>query len=361
MALQSQLLAKLLGEDGGTVVFLASNFRLPAGLCWAERVPGLRTIFRFFLVWFKLWAMVRQVDIVHVFAASWLYFFLVVAPAVIVARTLGKRIVLNYRGGGAERFFDFYSWVVAPIFKLAHAVTAPSEFLAKPIRARFSVPVSIVPNILDSHAFPFRERVAVRPRMLVARHLEEIYDVESVLKAFRLIQEHYPEASLVIAGTGSREEHLRSLVVRWDLKNVRFLGHVARPDLGAVYDECDILLNASRIDNFPGTLIEASGAGLVVISTRAGGIPWIYEDRKSALLVDVGDASELARAACAVLANASLGKKLTTAALEVARGCHWSEVRKRLYYVYGFKSELGEFETAPLRPSDSPLITAEGK
>ena len=226
MALQARLLERLLRADGHLVTFSASNFPLPNWLRFLERIPGLRTIARMAAIGPKLWIEAGDAEVVHVLAASWWYFFLVVSPAVIVGRLRRKRVVLNYRGGEAERFFQFYGWAAGPILRLAHVVTAPSEFLAQPIRKRFGVSVSIVPNILDYSAFPFRNRPEIRPKMLVTRHLEKIYDVESVVRAFRLVAGRHPEATLRNAGTGIQERYLRGLVAEWNLENVRFLGRI---------------------------------------------------------------------------------------------------------------------------------------
>jgi len=334
MALQAQQLAKFLRMDGNTVLFFQSNLAFPNWLQWLDRLPGLRTLVRSTLIWITLWSKVRQAKIVHVFAASWVYFFTVVCPAVIVARALGKRVVLNYRGGEAEKFFGLWGWLARPIFKMAQVVTAPSGFLAGVIQSEFQVPVPIVPNILNLSAFKYRERARFAPKMLVTRHLEEIYDIESVLKAFRSVQEGHPEASLIIAGTGNQEGHLRSLASSWNLKNVDFLGRVEHQHLPSVYDQCDILLNASTVDNFPAALVEASAAGLAVVSTSPGGIPFIYQNRKNALLVDVGDWQGLARSVEALLEDPALGPELTKAALATVQAFDWSEVRKCLYRVY---------------------------
>src|SRR5688572_22159436 len=86
MALQAMLLHRLLRKDGVRASFLASNLPLPLWLRACERVPGLRTLIRFVVLWFALLQRVRTVDVVHIFAASWLYFFAVVVPAVIVGR-----------------------------------------------------------------------------------------------------------------------------------------------------------------------------------------------------------------------------------------------------------------------------------
>jgi glycosyltransferase involved in cell wall biosynthesis len=335
MALQAQQLVKLLRMDGNFVVFFPSNVAFPEGLAWLDHLPGLRTFVRSALIWIGLWKKVRQVEIVHVLAASWVYFFTVVYPATIVGRILGKRLILNYRGGEATRFFARWGWLATPVFKMADVITAPSDFLAGVIQAQFRVPIVIVPNILNLSTFNYRQRMSFGPTMLVSRHLEKIYDIESVVKAFRAVQEDYPEASLLIAGTGSQEERLRNLVSIWRLKNVTFLGRIDHEQLAPIYDQCDILLNASTVDNFPAALLEASAAGLVVVSTSPGGIPFIYQDGKSALLVKPGDWQGLAAAVGKVLRNPSLATRLTTEAAALARTCDWVDVRRSLYGAYG--------------------------
>jgi glycosyltransferase involved in cell wall biosynthesis len=335
MALQARQLEQLLRHDGVGVDVLASNFSLPSLLRAAERVPGVRSFLRAVLIWFMLWPRIGRADVVHVMAASWLYFFLTVYPAVLVGRVRRKRVVINYRGGEAREFFRRYGWIASPAFTLAQMITAPSDFLASAIRERFGVAVSIVPNILDSSRFVYRARTEIRPRLLVTRHLERMYDIESVLKAYRLVRARHSDATLWIAGGGSEERHLRNLVAAWGLANVRFLGEVAHEDLPAVYDQCDIYLNGSLVDNFPGALLEASAAGLVVVSTRAGGIPFVYEHARTAWLVDPADWKGLANAVEEVLESPSVALEMTKAALAIVRACDWAEVRTRLYQAYG--------------------------
>jgi glycosyltransferase involved in cell wall biosynthesis len=351
MAIQARLLEKFLIVDGHEVDFFATTVKCPSWLGLVERVPALRTIVHAILIYLTLWRRVRKAEVVHVLAASWVYFFSVVCPSVVYGRINGKRVVLNYRGGDASQFFRWYGWLVKPIFRLAGVVTTPSRFLAESIGERFGVTVSVVPNILDSSNFRYRLRTTIQPKILITRHLEKLYGVEVAIQAFRSVQSHYPDASLWIAGTGSQEEYLRKLVAGWKLRNVSFLGHVEHPELGAVCDKCDILLNASFIDNFPGSLLEASGTGLVVISTAAGGIPFMFQHEKTALLVEPGDWNGLAQAVESVLQSPSLGMSLTREAATLARRWHWTEVRAALYTAYGIKS--GAPADCPDLPSGS--------
>ena len=339
MAIQARLLERLLRADGHGVVFFASNLGFPWLLKPLERVPFLRTMLRTLLIYTELWRPVRRADVVHVLAASWVYFFAVVCPAVLYARLQGKRVVVNYRGGDANQFFSRFGWLANPVLRLASVLTTPSGFLAKAIHNHFGMSVQIVPNILDSSTFRYTPRAILRPRLLVTRHLEKIYGVEIALQAFRQVQHDYPDASLWIAGTGSEERALRQRVSEWKLANVRFLGHVAHCDLGAIYDQCDILLNASFVDNFPGSLLEAAGAGLVVVSTGAGGIPFMFQHEKDALLVEPGNWKALASCVKRAIASPELSKFLAANASARVRGSLWPEVRKSVYTSYGFSSE----------------------
>jgi glycosyltransferase involved in cell wall biosynthesis len=339
IALQAQQLEALLRRDGIAVVFLPSNLPFPEFLGFLDQIRGLRPFFRSLFFSWKLWRTLPQVEVVHILACSWLYFFLIVYPAVILSRLRGKRVILNYRAGGSQPFFRRCRWLLKPIFTLSHVVTAPSPFLGEMIRTYFGVVPLIVANFVDVSIFRYRERQSVQPRMLVTRHLEKAYDVEAIIRAFRKVQDGYSEASLWIAGTGSEEPYLRSLVSTLDLRNVLFLGHVAHRDLPAIYDQCDILLNASRVDNFPASLIEASASGLVIVSTDAGGIPFIYQHGKTALLVKPGDWEELASAVGEVLREPLLARRLAREAAKMVRQFEWKNVRCSLYEAYGFLAE----------------------
>ncbi|MGA7413372.1 MAG: glycosyltransferase family 4 protein [Bryobacteraceae bacterium] len=346
VALQTALLAGALKEEGVTITFIPFNPPLPFRLRVLEHVRGVRTILRLALYGSRLLRGLANVEIVDVQACSWWYFFLVVIPAVVAGRIARKRVVMKYHGGEADRFFACFGRLLRPVFRMADAVTAPSGFLKEVIHRRIGVPVKIVPNIIDLAAFRYRERLVVRPRMLVTRHLEKLYDVEMVIRAFREIQIRYSDASLWIAGSGSEEARLRGLVATWDLRNVSFLGHVAHSDLPPLYDRCDLLLNGSRSDNFPGSLIEAAAAGLVVISTGAGGIPYVFQDGINALLVAPGDWMALSAAVRRVLEEPGLAPQLTRAAFQLGESCAWSHVRPLLFTVYGMLSA----ETADGRP-----------
>src|SRR5215471_7417799 len=110
MALQARKLEQLLRQDGHPVVFLPSNLPFPDRLRFLDTLRGIRPFLRCMMLSGRLWKEAARADVIHVFAASWLYFFVVVTPAILIGRMRGKRTILNYRGGEAERFFNCFGW-----------------------------------------------------------------------------------------------------------------------------------------------------------------------------------------------------------------------------------------------------------
>lgn len=336
MALQAHLMQELMNHDGISADFLASNLPFPQSLNFLEKIRGLRPFLRAMVFCRILWGKLRHAEIVHILACSWLYFFVVVCPSLLISRVRGKRVILNYRGGEADNFFRWYAPLLRPFFRMAHVVTAPSQFLVDVIGRRIGIPVQIVPNIVNFDRFRYHERKPLQPKMVVTRHLMKLYDIESVVRAFDVVQKQHPDASLQIVGTGEQENYLKNLVAQLDLRNVAFRGYIPQKDLPALYDQCDILLNASRADNFPGSLVEAAAAGLVVISTGVGGIPYIFENGKSAILVPPGDWAALAAGVLRTLEDPELASTLAKEALQQCRQYDWTSVRRLLYPIYGF-------------------------
>jgi glycosyltransferase involved in cell wall biosynthesis len=305
-------------------------------LWFFERLRGIRPFLRATIFCCELWKRLGHAEVVHILACSWLYFFVIVCPAVVISRLRGRRVILNYRGGQADHFFRWYALLLKPLFRMAHVVTAPSKFLVDVIGRRIGVPVQIVPNIVNFSSFVYRERKPLQPKMIVTRHLLKLYDIESVIRAFGQVQGRYSEASLLIVGTGDQENHLRSLVSALRLRHVQFLGYVPQQDLPAIYAQCDIMLNASHADNFPGSLMEGAASGLAIVSTGVGGIPYIFDNGVSAVLVEPGDWESLAAGVLRLLEDSDLACRLTKEALQQCRRYDWPNVRQVLYPIYGF-------------------------
>jgi len=179
---------------------------------------------------------------------------------------------------------------------------------------------------------------------LVNRHFESHYNVACVLRAFALIQRRRADASLTVAGDGPQRAHLRQLARDLSLRNIRFVGRVQPEHMPALYDEHDVWLNGSEVDNMPMSILEAYACGLAVISTNPGGISYIVEDGRTGRLVQCGNAEALAEAALEVVGNPPLFAELTRNSLAECVKYTWKSVQLGWMRLY---SELAPSDTLP--------------
>jgi glycosyltransferase involved in cell wall biosynthesis len=257
------------------------------------------------------------------------------APAILIAHLRKVPVVVNYRGGDAERFFAASFSRVRPVLARASAVVVPSRFLAS-VFARHGVAVRIVPNIVDVSRFPRRAGGPAAPHLVVTRNLEPIYDVETAIHAFAVVRARHPGARLTVAGTGPSEAGLRALAAELRVADaVTFSGRIENRDMPALYQSASVMLNPSTVDNMPISILEAWASGVPVVSTRVGGVPFLVDEGRNALLVEPGQPEAMAEAALRVLDSAALASSLAEAGRAAAEQFAWPRVREAWLEVYG--------------------------
>ncbi len=311
MAVQAQKLCIVLKEAGFTVVPIKTNSDFPRNLKWVGKIPFIRTVVNMFLFLINLHHALKKCDTVYFLTGFFNFFFWVTAPAILLTKISGKKIILNARGGEAGMFFEKWKYVVRPLVKMTDLVVTPSGFLKEIFDRQLNIKAVIVPNIADIHQFTFVERQVFKPRLIVTRGLEEMYNVACVIRAFKLVHDEIPKSALAVAGDGSQRTMLENLTAALGLKDaVRFHGFVEHRMIQKLYAENDIFVNASNVDNFPGTVLEAFASGLPVVSTRPGGIPYMVTHEKTGLLVEINDHQAMAEQILRLLDDQKLASLL---------------------------------------------------
>lgn len=328
----ARLLGELRKEESLDVDFLPMNPRLPGPLAVLQRIKYVRTATT--VAWFllKLVWRLRRCDIIHVFAAAYFSFWWGPLPAILLGRVRGKRVILNYRDGQAEDHLRNWRSAI-PVIRQADAIVTPSGFLVD-VFAKFGLQARSVFNIIDLDRFHYRERRRLQPLLLTNRILEPLYNVGCILRAFALIQQRYPDASLTIAHDGVCRPALEQLARRLALRNTRFTGSIPPHDMPSLYDAADLYLTSPDFDCMPGSLLECFASGLPVVATRAGGIPYILTHEETGLLVPCNDHEALAAAALRLLGDPDLVGRLTTNAYREVARYRWPQVRSGWMSVY---------------------------
>lgn len=274
----------------------------------------------------------NRYEVFHIHACSDRGFF----PAVVgisIGRLLKKRLVLSFHGGGAEPFFRHHTKLVKFFLSKTDANIVLSGFIGS-IYEKYNLPYTIIPNIIELKEGFFRERAEISPRFINIRSFHEIYNTECTLRAFQRVQGFYPDASLTLLGDGPLRSHLESFVKEKKIQNVAFVGQVRNDDIYHYLSQCDIMLSSSRFDNMPVSILEGFNAGLLVISSNVGGVPYMIRDGENGLLFDSENDQQLVEKMLYALNHP---KEVRSMILEARRSLNrysWDYCRPKLMKLY---------------------------
>ena len=323
------------------------------------------------IAFIKLLCKVRRYDILHIHACS--YWGMVPAVFGIIAGKLWhKRTIITYHGGEANEYFAKHVGFVKRWLGRANQVIVLSGFL-KEVFDQYNIPCVVIPNIVVLQPQQKRTR-DIAPRFISIRHLEPLYNIPCILQAYEQVLKHYPDATLDILGRGSLREELEAYVEEHHLTGVTFVGQVPNQQIYDYLAKADIMLSAPKIDNMPVSLLEAMNAGLLVISSRVGGVPYMIEEydmaigngqwaiddetnrqspnsliasphrliassphrlmRPTGLLFESGNADDLAKKMIWALAHPAEVQTITTNAQAEVQKYEWENVKQQLMKVY---------------------------
>ncbi len=334
MANQTKKLSEFLQSEGLVVDIVRTNQDYKPA--FVGKLPVVRSLFRLAAYKFALFKQFKNADVVHIMANSGWSWHLFAAPAILIGRLLGKPIVLNYRGGYAQSFFQSSWFWVNLTLKRVQTIVVPSVFLQQ-VFSDFGKEAQVVANVLDQNLFFVSSQQGKHeiPHLIVTRNLEAIYDVATAIKAFALVKKQFPQALLSIAGTGPELNALKQQVASFQLDDsVTFTGRLSPEEMAKLYQQASVMLNTSTVDNTPNSIIEALACGIPVVTTNAGGIPKLVTHNHDALLIDIGDDKKMASEVITLLSDASLKNTLINNGLKTITKFYWPNVWLKLKACY---------------------------
>ncbi len=290
-----------------------------------QNIKYLRTIFASLKFWWSLLRNVYKFDVVQVFSSATTGYIIATLPPLFIAKLFGTKIVLNYHSGELEKHLETWKKTALPTMRKFDEIVVPSQFLVD-VYAKYNLKAEAIYNFVDSANFKFRERETLQPIFLSNRNFEAHYKVGDCLRAFQIIQKQFANAKLFVAGFGTEELKLKDLAKQLGLENVEFTGKISNEEMARLYDQTDIYLNTSIVDNMPLSFIEAFSCGLPIVSYATGGIPYLVESGETGLLVKPQNFEDLARKAIFLLENQEIAKKLVAKAHTEVVKYSWEKV-----------------------------------
>ena len=316
ISVQVGLLHKKLCEEG-----IVSNIFSTEGT-WFYRL----------FVLFKLMFEGKNFDVFHIHGCSHLGFF-PIAVGVIAGKIFKKKLVVTYHGGDAGNFFKKHKFLARYFLTKSDTNIVLSGFLGE-VFEKYSIPYTVIPNIMELSEEQIFLRENILPNYISVRTLFNIYNIGCILNAFKIVQQKYPEATLTLLGDGDCRERLENQAKELNLQNIHFVGKIGNHEIYNYLSKADVFVSSSIIDNQPVSILEAYNAGVLVVSSRVGGIPYMVKDSKTGLLFESNNHNELAEKMILAITEQELSKNMILNANKELKNYSWEKIREKLLPLY---------------------------
>ncbi|WFD49824.1 phosphatidylinositol N-acetylglucosaminyltransferase [Malassezia furfur] len=195
--------------------------------------------------------------------------------------------------------------------------------------------VSTIPNAIDAQAFrPTHTAPTDHVCIVVLSRLMYRKGIDLLLTAIPALCARHADVRFVIGGDGPKAVALEQMRERHMLQDrVELVGAVRQRDVCAHLNRGHIFLNTSLTEAFGTSIIEATCAGLYVVTTRVGGIPELLPPSMMRLAEPSADA--IVRETDAAIAHIRAGRHDPDAQHHaVAEMYAWAHTVARLERVY---------------------------
>ena len=250
----------------------------------------------------------------------------------IICRIKKIRYIAYLHGGDlASRVDRNHRWQNA-FFSRSSLILAPSMFMLHAMKERGFNKVRFIPNSIHLGNYTFKKRTQVRPRLLWVRSFHRVYNPEMAIFVITALAKQYEDAQLCMVGPEKDEtlQTCKKLAESLGVQNrVIFTGRLTKTEWIQMAADYDIFINTTNYDNTPVSVIEAMALGLPIVSTNAGGLPFLLTDRANCLMVKQNDSNAMVNAIQELVSDATLTESITTNARHTAEKFDWQLIKKQ--------------------------------
>jgi glycosyltransferase involved in cell wall biosynthesis len=308
------VLGELLEREGYTIIYASSQ---------------KNKLLRMFDMVFKTIRYARKVDYVLIDTYSTVNFWyaLVISQ---LCRLLGVKYIPKLLGGDLPNRLERSRFFCDLIFKNAYQNVAPSMYLYSVFKDKGYANLLHIPNSLELGNYRLDRKVFDFPRILWVRSFAQLYNPVLAVKVLIAIQKKYPLAKLCMVGPKKDESYETTVAYAKDNNvAVSFTGKLSKKEWANLSADYNLFLNTTHFDNTPVSVMEAIALGLPVVSTNVGGIPFLLQHEKNALLVGDNDLEDMVIQIERLFNEPQLANALVTKAYDLIQGFDWSIIRKQ--------------------------------
>jgi GalNAc-alpha-(1->4)-GalNAc-alpha-(1->3)-diNAcBac-PP-undecaprenol alpha-1,4-N-acetyl-D-galactosaminyltransferase len=246
------------------------------------------------------------------------------------ARGLGVPVVISERNQpgrpGLERLHRLSRRLSYP---MAHAMVVQTEAIASWAKARFRIPIHVIPNpILLDRSGASRKQGDIHQLISLGR-LTHQKGFDVLTRSFAAVASKHPDWELVIYGEGPDRAYLERLRAESGFRERMSLPGLTKDSAGALR-QANLFVLPSRFEGYPNALLEALGCGLPVVATDCpGGTAEILANGEYGMLVPPDDVSAMTAALDTMMSAPNLRETYASRARPAVAGLDIAIVGQR--------------------------------
>lgn len=254
----------------------------------------------------KMWLWRRQYDvaIVQFYSGNsfiWQYF------ACKIAKSLGKKLVITIHGGSVPERIKKYPQRYLPLMRKADVITCPSPYMIHRL-AEYDIKPLLIENYTDLSQYPQLHKELITPRLLWMRAFSPIYNPLMAVRVVARLKQKFPDIKLYMAGKDMGQlKETKALAEKLNLlEHIEFVGFLDIAAKRKYAELADIYISTNKVDNAPVTFLEMWAMGLPIVSTNAGGIPYVVKAGETGLLVGDDNDEQMAERVTSLIQDQQL-------------------------------------------------------
>lgn len=250
-----------------------------------------------------------------------------------LCRVLGLPYIPYLHGGGLPQRFQADFEASKKYISGGSAVVCPSGYLQKAVQDSFKISPIVIPNFIDISHYPFLKRGNLQLlRILWVRSFHESYQPHLAVEVLKNLNDKGMDVHLTMVGP-NKDETLdkcqRMAETAGVSDRLTITGRLPKADWIALSASHNLFLNTTSVDNTPVSVMEAMALGLPVVTTKVGGIPFLFEDGKEGIMVEKQNSEALTDAILALKNTPERVANISSAARRKAEEWDWEVVRKQ--------------------------------
>lgn len=251
----------------------------------------------------------------------------------LIATLKGLEYIPILHGGDFPKRMDQNTFLCKIFLTNALNVVSPSGYLKKEVEKRVNTEITIVPNFIDLDNYSFVSKSFDSIRLLWVRSFHQTYNPEMAIKVLRGLHDMgYTDTVLCMIGPdkdGSRaavEALSRQLGVEYALE---ITGRLTKAEWIEKSKDYNIFINTTHFDNTPVSVMEAMALGFPVVTTKVGGIPYLFADGKEGIMTPNDDVQAMIDAILGLVNAPEDAAEMGLMARKKAEGWDWKNLKDK--------------------------------